>query len=192
MSIRQKIVRIVFVLFFVYTARHRLGVVFLPLFREGRYGSHLSEDKSLSFLHVGTGRFGTEEQRVGQCGSDKGTVVARELGRIGVEMLFGHRLRPVDARSHLDGIEVYLHDALFAPEEFDKDGEIRLDTFSYEIGLWPEEDVFCCLLRDGAGPSAVGMCLVVLYGIAYGLCVETMVQEEKLVLAGHHRHRQML
>ena len=69
------------------------------------------------------------------------------------EEVFRHSLGTINAVTHLDRVEIDLHDAFLRPEEFDEEREIRLKTFPDPRRLRPEEHILCRLLRDGTSPA---------------------------------------
>ena len=91
----------------------------------------------------------------------------------------------VDAVAHLYAVEVDFHDAVFAPDGLDEDGEVDFEAFAHPAAGGPEEDVLGCLLADGAASAlAAAGDAVSDYGLEL-VEVEAVVLEEELVFAGH-------
>ena len=55
------------------------------------------------------------------------------------EMFKSYSLSAIDAVTHLDGVEVDFHDAVFRPERLDKNREIDLEAFTCPRRLRPQE-----------------------------------------------------
>ena len=92
---------------------------------------HLPHDGGLPLKHVAGGIFGTVFKRIGKCGGDEGAVGAAALLGRQAFLLLGYGVGSVDAVSHLDGVKVDFHDAFLAPAQFNKDGEIGLESFAH-------------------------------------------------------------
>ena len=92
--------------------------------------AHLAHYLCLAAEDVGAGVEGAVAEGVGEGGCDEGAVGAGELTGGSAEVLPCHGVDAVDAVAHLDGVEVYFHDAVLAPDEFDEDGEIGFEAFA--------------------------------------------------------------
>ena len=91
----------------------------------------------LPFTHICTGVFGTKLARIGQCGCDEGTFGACQLARGLAKVVLGTRIQTIDGAAHLYGVEVDLHNALLAPQQFYQSREIDLETFSHPASSRP-------------------------------------------------------
>jgi hypothetical protein len=110
---------------------------------------------SLALLHISARIQGAELSRIRQRSSYQGTLATEEILCFLVEMIFCHGIDTIDTRSHLDTVEIDLHDALLAPHHFDEKGEIHLKSLAGPGTARPEEYVLGGLLTDGTG-TAVG------------------------------------
>ena len=85
---------------------------------------------ALTLLHIGTRMKRTEFAGIRQCSSNQGALVTEKILRFLVEMILSHSIHTIDSRSHLDTVEINLHDALLAPHHFDEKGEIHLEALA--------------------------------------------------------------
>ena len=144
---------------------------------------------SLALLHISTRIQGTELSRIRQRSSYQGTLATEEILRFLVEMILSHGIDTIDTRSHLDTVEIDLHDALLAPHHFDEKGEIHLKSLAGPGTARPEENVLGGLLTDGTGTMHLTATGIILGSTLNGIEVEAMMLEESGILARHHRHR---
>ena len=142
--------------------------------------------------HVATGTGGIEPAGIGERGGDEGTLRARQVPGLTVEVPLGHGIGSIDAITHLNGVEIDLHDALLAPEEFNKYGEIGLEAFANPRTARPQKDVLGSLLGDGAGTKLAFLRMLPIATGSIFNCfeVEAMMFKETLVLTGHDCHWQ--
>lgn len=106
-------------------------------------------------------------------------------------MLLSYGFGSIDAVAHLDGIEVDLHDAFLAPDEFDEHGEVGFQPLAHPAWLRPEEHILGRLLTDSAAAAVAFARATFLQSLVYLDEVESVVREEPLVFAGHHSHGQV-
>src|SRR5665213_4586828 len=94
----------------------------------------------------------------------------------------------IDIRGEFNGIRIHLKDAGFGPEKFDEHRVVCLDSFSNEAMPRRKEEIFRDLLRDGtrSAHGAVRMPGMGTEGIVDFQRIESMMEEESLVLAGDH------
>lgn len=171
----------------------RLGVVVATFAREGGNELHFMLDAMLTLPHVGTGFTAAEASWIGQRCGDEGAFRARQFGGSLTEMLSGHGIDAIDALPHFNGIKVDFHDALLRPDELDKNGEVGFESLAQPGTARPEEDVLCRLLTDGAATEGIVATFHVTLGsFLNGVVVESVVQQEPLVLAGHDSYRHVL
>jgi len=90
---------------------------------------------------------------IGQRCCNESTAIGIEVAGMTAEVFERHCLGAIDAVTHLDGVEIHFHDAMFRPESLDEDGEICLESLACPRRLGPQEYVLCRLLADGAGTS---------------------------------------
>ena len=100
----------------------------------------------------------------------------------------GHALHAINTITHLDAVEIYLHNALLAPHHFYEEREVCLQAFPYPRASRPKEDIFGRLLRDGARPVHSATLHVVGGGFLYGIEIKAVVFQEACVLTGHYSH----
>lgn len=82
---------------------------------------------------------------------------------IGVEIVLGGRFGTIDTRTHLDDVQVNLHDAFLAPECFNQEGVVGLQPLAYPGTARPAEDILGSLLRDGTAATFAGAVLALLH-----------------------------
>ena len=150
---------------------------------------HLPHNGGLAAQDVRRRFLAAESKRIGQGGRYEGTVGTGESGSRTGKMLLSYSFGPIDAIPHLNGIQIYLHDAMLVPQEFYQDGEIRFKTLAHPGALWPEKHILGCLLGDGASSAITLSAGSLGHSIAYLLEIKTSVVKESLILTGHHRHR---
>ena len=107
-----------------------MGVIVLPFAWKGGDEAHLMLYLALALFHVGTGIAGAKLAWVGKGGCNQGTLSTEEILCFLVEMILSHSIHSIDARSHLDAVEIDLHDALLAPHHFDEEGEVNLEALA--------------------------------------------------------------
>ena len=103
-------------------------------------------------------------------------------------MFLRHGLGTIDTVTHLDGVQIHLHDTLLGPHQFDQCREIHLKPFSHPRASWPQENVLCRLLRDCRGSQFpfLRMLTITLGSMFYRLIVKPVVIQELRILTGHH------
>ena len=69
------------------------------------------------------------------------------------EIVLAGSLATIDAVAELDNVEVAFHDALLAPNEFDKGGIVGFGSLAYHAVLVGQETVLGSLLADGAATT---------------------------------------
>ena len=160
----------------------------VPFFGKSGDESHLAHYLSLALQHVGRGIGRAELAGIGQCGGNESTLGASEILCLTVEMVFRNCIGTVDSVAHLYGIELDLHYALLAPHYFYKTGEICLKTLAHPCASRPKENIFGCLLTDGACSELrlVLLSTVALCRLLYRLEIKSVVLHETLVLARHN------
>ena len=112
---------------------------------------------------------------------------SEKVGRF-VKVNQGSSFGSVNPLSHLDYIQIDLHDTPFAPGKFDKECEINLQSFTKPGPLRPEEDILRGLLRNGAGsmhPSPF-LPVVVILGFLDRIHVEAGMLQEQVVFGSYH------
>lgn len=146
--------------------------------------AHLVQDATLALQHIRAGVAGIEATGIGQRNGYEGALAAGEFGSRSTEMVFGHCVGTIDAVAHLDAVQVDLHDALLAPQEFDEAGEIHLEALAYPGAAGPEENVLGRLLRNGGGSvlALVGVLDVAHGGLLDGFEVKAVVLQEAGIL----------
>ena len=111
---------------------------------------HLPHNGGLAAQDVRRRFLAAESKRIGQSGRYEGTVGPGKSGSRTGKMLLSYSFGPIAAIPHLNGIQIYLHDAMLVPQEFYQDGEIRFKTLEHPGALWPKKHVLGCLLCDVA------------------------------------------
>lgn len=117
-----------------------------------------------------------------QCGSYQCTLCFRQILRLCMEMFFGYGISAIDSITHLDTIQIDLHDALLRPERLDQEREVGLHSLAHPRAFRPAEDILGRLLRNGAAPALPPAALAFLHHRVEGDDVETAVPEEVVVL----------
>ena len=130
---------------------------------------------------------------VGQRGSYQGTLATAQVFGLNTEMCFCHGRGPVDAVAHLYRIEIYLHDALLRPKQFDECGEVDLEALARPTAPRPQEYILGRLLRDGRGTelASLWMLPVTLGGMLDGLVVEAVMRHKVGIFAGNDGYGQV-
>lgn len=99
-------------------------MLFILLAFQGLDKLHFVEDALLAFQHV-SGRIGRiEATGIGQRHRNQGALGLGELRGLRVEVPLSDSIGAIDAVTHLDGIQIDFHDALFRPEDFYQRREI--------------------------------------------------------------------
>ena len=106
-------------------------------------------------------------------------------------MLFRYSLSTIDAITHLNGVQINFHDALFRPQQFDKGSEIDLEAFTYPATTRPEEYILGCLLGDGRGTEFLflRMLTVPFRCMFNGLIIKAVMLHESTILTGYDGNR---
>jgi hypothetical protein len=89
----------------------------------------------------------------GKAGSKEDGLVLGEGGGGMVEIVLAGSLAAIDAGAELYDVEVDLHDAAFAPEQFNQDHIVGLHHFTEKVAAVGEETVFGGLLADAAAAT---------------------------------------
>ena len=131
-------------------------------------------------------------QRIGERNGDIGALLLTQFGWRRIEIDAGHRIGTIDAPPHLDGVEIDLHNALLAPNFLDQEGEIGLQALAQPRPFLPQEHVTGRLLADGACTALSLAFLGLELCFLYLLKVKAAMLQEQVVLAGHHRLRQVV
>ena len=97
---------------------------------------------------------------------------------VGLRRFFG----TIDARSHLNHIQIYLHDAFLRPESLNQKCEVCFYTFTNPRAFWPAEDVFCGLLGDGAAATTTMAAFALFHHRVEGNYVEAAMAEKLDIL----------
>ena len=155
--------------------------VFVREFRVSVLGHAPLDDAGL-VVQVAGGLCGVALQRGGVAGGDEGGLPRTEMLGAAMVVVLRGGLGPVDARPHLDDVEIDLHDALLAPECLDQEGVIGLQPFPHPGALGPAEHVLGRLLRDGAAAAMARAALALLHHNVQRDDVEAVVSEEVVVL----------
>ena len=123
---------------------------------------------ALALLHVGARMQGAELAGIRQRGRYQGTFATKQILRLLVEMILRHGIHTIDSGTHLDAVEINLHDALLAPHQFyESKFEWRCDGFD-RMGM--------------AGVHSIGM------GVLIGL--EKEWRTDVVMMAHHLRYLQ--
>ena len=146
----------------------------------------------MHLAHPGAGVAAVALQGVGQRHGDVSTLGTRQPVGRSIEVETRHGISAVNPAPHLDGIEINFHDALFAPDFLNQESEISLQAFSQPGTLLPQEHVAGRLLADGArAPLTLAFPSLKLSFLNL-FQVKTAVFKEQIVLARHHRLRQVV
>ena len=146
------------------------------------------KDAPLSFQHITTGVGRIETTWIRQCDGNQCALCLGELASSSAEMPLSYSINTIDAIAHLNAVEIDFHDALFAPYQFDKYGEIDLEALTYPRATRPQEHVLGRLLRYGrcAVLTLVGMLNIAHGSLFDGFEVKAMMLLEVSILRGHY------
>ena len=135
----------------------------------------------MSFKHVARRAFRAVFARVGQRGCDKSAIRFGEFAGRSPEMLLSYGFRAIDAVARFDGVEIYFHDAAFAPEQLNQNCEVCFEAFPYPRVSGPEEHVLGRLLADCACASQFFPRFMLVNSLLNGYKVESVMLCEALV-----------
>src|ERR1035437_4018577 len=91
--------------------------------------------------------------RIWKTSSNECSLRFTELRSVYAKIFLRGCFNAVNSITHFDDIEVNFHDALFVPNQFDKNGKISFEAFTDIRPLWEKENIFGCLLGNGAATA---------------------------------------
>jgi DNA helicase II / ATP-dependent DNA helicase PcrA len=112
------------------SSHSRARIEIFTLTREGRDKSHLMFYLSLALFHISARMQRTEFARIRKRSCYQRTLATKQVFRFLVEMIFCNRIHTIDTRSHLNAVEINLHDALLAPHHFDEEGKVDFKSLA--------------------------------------------------------------
>ena len=103
-------------------------------------------------------------------------------------MQSSHCLHAIDSVTSLYRVQIYLHDALLAPQQFNQCREVGFKALSHPCTARPQKYVLCRLLCYGAGTNFLTACGILPCSMLYLLEVEAVVKKESRIFAAHNSH----
>ena len=88
--------------------------------------------------------------RIGQTYGNQGCLRAAETRGRNAEVVLRSCFDTEDTVSHLDAVEIHLHDTLLGPQMFNQDGKPCLAHLADIRAIGRGKDVLGCLLRNGS------------------------------------------